>query len=131
MTTKMETELEQLHFAVQQEVGDVGIALKHTCNTITDECVRCWPLKEMHALVHIVTMENPKPARHAANVIGAKVRETIEARHGRDHGSEIALTAILDDVVCACLNIWFSGPKARTAFKRVRKQLREPKEKEK
>ena len=128
MKTEMENnELDLLHSAVQEEVGDVALALKHTCNTITDEVVRCWPTKEMHALVHIVTMENAEPARHAANVIGAKVRETIEARHGRDHGSEIALTAILDDVVCACLNIWFSGPKARTAFKRVRKELREKK----
>jgi hypothetical protein len=107
--------LVDLRVEMRHRIGRVAMSMPDACDEVVDTVLRWWPERTM---ADIARHGDHYKALDAIPVIGAKVREDLEARWGTDTNTLQAIDALVMTVVVEVANIWFSGRENRIELRR-------------
>jgi hypothetical protein len=107
--------LVDLRVEMRHRIGTVATSMPDACDEIVDTVLRWWPERTM---ADVARHGDHYKALDAIPVIGAKVREDLEARWGTDTNTLQAIDALVMTVVVEMANIWFSGRENRIELRR-------------
>jgi hypothetical protein len=117
--------LTELRDCIRHAIGPPADELEHTTDVLIDETCRQWPERFMATLARRMGSETAGGlVLDAIPVIQARVREQIEARWGCNRNHQNAIDLILRAVVIEFANLWFTGPEARIAMRRIMFEVR-------